>query len=304
MGRLLRRADGAVVLLAARTLVGREPHCLIRSEHLRVSREHAVLAWGGGRWTLRDLGSRNGSALSGQRLSPQEERGLRRGDTLCFGHPEAGEWELDDDGPPTAFALPVGEGAPAVATGDLLFLPNAEAPVATLFRTALGQWMMEQDDALRPLSDGDLVEAGGAFRLFLPEGSRTTVGATEEPVALGTARLRFTISRDQEHVSLAVLQGDRALDLGERQHWFVLWVLAIERQQDRDAPAHDQGWADTDRLARRTGIEKKHLDTYISRARRDLAQAGVEQAAQVVMARPGQRRLGMDPRQVEIINVS
>jgi hypothetical protein len=284
--------------LAARSLVGRELHCLIQVEHPRVSREHALISWSGGAWTLRDLGSRNGTWVGQERVAPGQELTLRPGDPLTFGDPSAGTWLLEEPSAPGAVALRLSDGRAVAAVGDLLQLDDPDGHVhATLLRDATGDWVIEEEERCRVVREGELLEAGGPWRLMLPVDVGLTLGA-ESTLRLPALRLCFEVSRDQEHVRLELEQGGQRRDLGEKTHWFVLYVLARERLKDQHGAEHDQGWLDMDRLARLTCIDRRSLDTYLSRCRKELAEAGVEQGAAVVLARPGQRRLGVGPEQL------
>ncbi|MBO0892267.1 MAG: FHA domain-containing protein, partial [Acidothermales bacterium] len=49
-------------------LIGRSPDCQVRIDDGRVSRHHAQLAYEEGGWTLRDLGSRNGTYVGPTRI--------------------------------------------------------------------------------------------------------------------------------------------------------------------------------------------------------------------------------------------
>jgi hypothetical protein len=51
---------------AGRSIVGRRTDAEIAVQHASVSRDHAELVPGGGGWTLRDLGSRNGTTVEGE----------------------------------------------------------------------------------------------------------------------------------------------------------------------------------------------------------------------------------------------
>ena len=66
---------------------------------LEVSARHALILYENGRWFVRDLGSRNGTYVNGERVRQAE---LRHGDRLMFG------WQ----GPEAEF-LAAGEGASA-----------------------------------------------------------------------------------------------------------------------------------------------------------------------------------------------
>ena len=48
--------------------VGRTSKSKVHIKDAAVSEKHAVLAWEGGRWVLRDVGSSNGTAVNGKRV--------------------------------------------------------------------------------------------------------------------------------------------------------------------------------------------------------------------------------------------
>jgi diguanylate cyclase (GGDEF)-like protein len=74
---------GALYMLAReRNVVGRGPEAQIRLGDTGVSREHAELVVEGGRVSVRDLGSTNGTYLNGERAQARE---LRDGDKLSVG---------------------------------------------------------------------------------------------------------------------------------------------------------------------------------------------------------------------------
>ena len=64
--------------------VGRNPDSPISIPDRSVSREHALLARRGDEVTVTDLGSRNGTAVNGQRLRAAQT--LRVGDQIAFGN--------------------------------------------------------------------------------------------------------------------------------------------------------------------------------------------------------------------------
>ncbi len=74
---------GAVHELAGdRSVLGRDPKADVPVLDEKASREHAEVAWKGGRWVLRDLGSRNGTRVNGV---PVQERELVSGDEVRVG---------------------------------------------------------------------------------------------------------------------------------------------------------------------------------------------------------------------------
>ena len=95
MPQLVHPASGRSATLGVRTLVGRAPTCTLRLTHRRVSGEHAVIVFTQARWTLRDLGSHNGTAVDGKAAPVGEPVELRAGSSVDF----AGEsWLLVGDG--------------------------------------------------------------------------------------------------------------------------------------------------------------------------------------------------------------
>src|SRR3954466_3983497 len=66
----------------SRTIVGRSPETHLRLDEEGVSRETAELVVEGGRVTVRDLGSTNGTLVNGARVDKRE---LRDGDKLSIG---------------------------------------------------------------------------------------------------------------------------------------------------------------------------------------------------------------------------
>lgn len=74
---------GRVFSLEGSPLIGRGQRCHVRVDDNSVSRAHAkIVAATGPRWTLEDLGSRNGTFVNGDRV---DSRPLRDGDNIQLG---------------------------------------------------------------------------------------------------------------------------------------------------------------------------------------------------------------------------
>lgn len=91
------------------TTLGRGPGNAVRVEHDRlVSQVHAAIEPLGGGWCVRDLGSRNGTLLGGERLVG--DRVLRHGDELLLGQTRVVfRSDLSSDVPATEGAAPAPE---------------------------------------------------------------------------------------------------------------------------------------------------------------------------------------------------
>ncbi|MGV0604358.1 FHA domain-containing protein [Mycobacterium lehmannii] len=86
-----------VPLSGQRVTLGKASTNAVSLEHDEtVSRLHAVLENLGFAWSIRDLGSRNGTYLNGERISA--ERVLRSGDEVRLGKSRLVFWEVKDSG--------------------------------------------------------------------------------------------------------------------------------------------------------------------------------------------------------------
>src|SRR4029077_20862170 len=88
-------------LSGERVTVGKARSNLVSLEHdATVSRLHAVLENLGHAWSIRDLGSRNGTYINGEKISA--ERVLRSGDELRVGTSRLVFWEVKEADETTA----------------------------------------------------------------------------------------------------------------------------------------------------------------------------------------------------------
>src|SRR5262249_23652220 len=157
--------------LRSRFLVGRHANCDLRIDEARVSGEHAGLRWTGTAWELRDLGSKNGTFLGERRLAAGERVPLVTGEAFSLGGPEgpAPALALTHSAPPLPSARPAQGGAARFASGGLIVLPDDEHPDASVVEGRDGRWLLEAEGAVRRVSDGETVSAGGqAWILDLP----------------------------------------------------------------------------------------------------------------------------------------
>ncbi|HEY8942644.1 MAG TPA: FHA domain-containing protein [Polyangiaceae bacterium] len=81
---VLRFKDLRFPLRLGETLVGRSPYCSIVLTDPLISRQHVTFLVNGTGVSIRDLGSRNGTRVNGQRLRGTIE--LRLGDTVEVGN--------------------------------------------------------------------------------------------------------------------------------------------------------------------------------------------------------------------------
>jgi hypothetical protein len=272
MATLRNEGSGAELTLRGRVVVGRSPRADVRLTGLASSNEHASIHWSGREWLLRDLTSRNGTTINGRRLVGEEWR-LVEGDRIVFGDP--GEvWRWLDGAAPRPSAVEGGAEIAAVS-GELLLLPDAESPRASIY-PGEDQWEMDLDGAQREVADGDTVTIDGRqFRLVLPSlhPSSSLTRAVVDDQSLATCQAIFAVSRDQETVDLTLRTRGEVKRLPRRSFHFMLLLLAQARTDDAatGVPPEEAGWTYIDDLAKKLGNSIENINVDVHRARGLLA---------------------------------
>lgn len=295
----MRLRDGTRQVLAPRTLLGRTPLAQVRLDVVCASKEHAVLEWTGSCWRVRDLGSRNGTAVN-HHACGVEWHELVAGDVLCFGGDEE-TWRLErDDRPPPAAIGP--HGAMRIGRGDLLVLPDDDEPVAAV-QWADDGWVLDRGERHHTVRTGDRVEVGGLlWQLLLPA---ETQGLSTQPagVVLHRSTAIFEVDRAEEHVRLVLQHEAMCVVLPDRVYHYMLLQLARARVRDQKAgiTEAEEGWIHASVLADELRVSPEKLNVDIFRARRLFAEHGIMDGASVVERRPqaGQVRLGL--RRIQVV---
>lgn len=285
---------GRLIRLRPRTTIGRGPTNVMRLRNRLASSEHAMLSWSGDTWTIRDLGSRNGTWHGDRKLLPGETITLERGQTLAFGDGND-RWQIIEVAPPQPFAEAITGDAVVDAIGGILALPSSADPQLTIYASGDG-WFAEDDTGLRPVSDQEIILTGDTpWRLAVPEIVPRTITAAPGRFIAGLA-LRLRVSRDQEYVEVSVRADTDWITLAPRAYHYMLVVLAEERLADATASRADRGWLHMEDLADKLGQEPRTLNVHVCRLRQQLGQLGFDEAASIVERRPGtgQIRLGTD----------
>jgi hypothetical protein len=297
VGTLRHLGTNAEVHLLARHVIGRGTVCHLRLDDPKVSSVHAELIWDGGGWKVRDLGSRNGTFVSGIRIDAGQLIELEPGGELAFAGAGSSFVLIDAAAPRLIATSDLGE--LRVANDELLFIPSDDDPELTIYRDDDGSWMVESDAGTVVVDEREPLSAGGrTWRLHLPTRPPDTRSADAD-LQLRTLELRFLVSRDEEHIELGLYDGADLRRVEPRAHLAVLLTLARLRLADherRDLPSGECGWVHRDDLARMLAIEPTLLNLWIHRARKQLMAAGVRDSSLVIERRAGgsQMRLGVD----------
>lgn len=268
---LFRRGD-EVWVPGRSTTIGRGPACHWRVDDPRASRQHARVEHANGEvWDLRDLGSRCGTWLNGQRIRPARSYKLSVGDSLRFGRADGAAWRLVDDGPPQPLALEVASGR--VVYADAAGLCRLSRFGAVRLRG--DRWFGPRDE---PLGDR-LTHDGREWRLLVPSADDASNTQPDGSASSESVQLELKVSPDQEELREVWLRAEsRAVALEPRVHTSLLFVLARARVHDsRDGePDAETGWVDVDDLPRKARIAEARLSLYNLRLKKQLKQ-GLEQ---------------------------
>lgn len=274
---LLWTEDGAQkVSLAARSLIGRGPECVVQLSDPRASGSHALLSWRAGGWTLRELGSRNGTLLDGAPVKPGAPVAVSEGAALQFGGRTV--WRLRSAAAPGAVAV-CGERVVS-ATQELLALPSEDDPLVVIYEDGDGGFTIERDGGSGPCV-GPVRVAGEDWQILLPPRAVGSALATTWDLSahnsIEAVGLTLAVSQDEEHIDAFVRIGAARQPLTPRVHHHLLLLLARARLSDVRAGAHrgEQGWVYADELCRQLRLRPGTLNLHMLRARRQLAAAGV-----------------------------
>lgn len=304
MGRLRPRDSAASYELEAETSIGRASGASLRLAASHVSLQHASLRWTErGQWELRDLQSKNGTIVNGQRVVAGAPVKLELGFEIAFGSP-SDVFVVEDVSPPRAMLVRVGEGRQSIMLHDALIgLPSPEEPSVSLFRDESGQWFIESSERVRRLDDGDLISIGAEhWRCCFPKTPDETaaLASVAGSFALAELELRLGVSPDEAAVELTLHAKGRDVRLGQKACHSVLLVLARCREGHDWPPAVgvDDGWISVAALLDLLRVSEQRLNVDIFRIRQALKAAGVIDAVGIIERDAQQRRVRLGTRNV------
>jgi hypothetical protein len=302
MGTLLEISRNVHIPLRGRSLIGRSADASVPLVPDWSSREHAILAWSGDAWEIRDVGSHNGTFVNGEPIAAGTRMTLAEGAELGFGRRESTH-RLVDASPPQPLAIAT-DGSIVAGSGGLVELAGEGDLVGMVMRANGDRWALEVDGRLKSVRDGEEVAFGGrTWRLVLPSSVAATITRLEREV---TVRLVFRVSRDEEHVEITAHEAGRAVDIPARSHHYLLLTLARLRMQDAaeaDIPRGEQGWVDSARLEKLLRKDEKYINVLVHRARKQFADAGLASAARLVERRDLARQLRLGIADVSVVGL-
>jgi hypothetical protein len=131
-----------------------------------------------------------------------------------------------------------------------------------------------------------------------PEASLASCHTGATRLHLFDLKLMFSVSLDEEFVRLETTCGDRVVDLGARNHNYLLLTLARRRLEDMAAgsPPTSSGWIHVGELAHDPSLSGSRLNLDVFRIRQQFIKLGLADAEKIIERRPrmSQLRIGTD----------
>ncbi|WP_299490578.1 FHA domain-containing protein [uncultured Shewanella sp.] len=295
MATMFNQATGHSVLLQPQHIVGRHPTSATQLTNLEASRTHAVVIWNGEEWILQDT-STNGTFVNTQRLEKGSKVSLSQGDNIQFGHVNADIWFIKELSPPKSVLLPITLGLETIHLNTITVLPSEDLPEVSIYPSSQGQWLCETDNGTIVLKTGDHVGTAEFQWRFVDATAsiETNILTDKQPMLFDDIRLVFDVSQNEEHVSVTLLLDETPIDLGERNHHYVLLLLARKSLEDGQlgVSLSERGWLDKALLCHMLGQSENHMNIHIYRFRKQLSARypDAEQLSTLIERRSGEIR--------------
>ena len=231
-----------------------------------VSKIHAVVYWKYSNWYIVDH-SRCGCFVNDRKVEPSKEISLRVGDTVRFGNSIDAEWvvaDLSKPRPQIVELTPINNNCIPLNKSNLL------GDGGLVYLSDSGNWVYENQGYIQVLRNNE-VFGSGLFKWMLTY-------LVEESDVLPEERSKylfvFSLSLDEEHVSVLVRHGEKEIQLGERTHHYLLLNLARVRVDDcnNSVSSDEQGWLDMEELSKMLQLDCSHLNVQIYRIRKQLSE--------------------------------
>jgi hypothetical protein len=256
------------------------------------SRNHATIAWDGEEWQIKDI-SLNGTYINASRMPRGQYQPLHLADKIQFGGLDETPWEVSNLTQPITGLVPMDQALPFIPLFDIVILP-IEGPEIMVYLSEQSQWICEVNGNSRVLAVGDTVGIKRQRWQFVEGRPSTATAVSDLSPPPSDIKFRFNASQNEEHVSLSLIVDNKDIDMGERNHHYLLLLLARQRLEDSEKGLHptEQGWIDKDILVKMTGIIEQHINIQIYRFRKQVASLTPHSTTlhQIIERRPGELR--------------
>ncbi len=277
MAIILEHTTGQFIYLNSLHLFGRDPsHANTILNNRNASQIHASIRWNGNAWELFDH-SRFGSFLNGQAIPSFTRVALEKGHILRFAPNAEQSFIITNLDPPSPMLIPVNHRATAITLQHLHLLPNQHKPEVSIYEGENGRWLVDAQGQIKVLQENDLLYVAGLCWRFInkiqiDDTQDIGIAATSAPPL---AHFKFFVSQNEEHIRLKIAMQNQLISLGERSHHYCLLMLARQRFADAQLgyDSLSQGWLSIAACTAMLGIDERHLNMLLHRARAQIAKA-------------------------------
>ncbi|MGD0674994.1 MAG: hypothetical protein ABSC94_06210 [Polyangiaceae bacterium] len=122
---------------------------------------------------------------------------------------------------------------------------------------------------------------------------------------LGEFMLCLSVSRDEEYVRLRMVDREFDLDLGARNHNFLLLTLARRRLADAEEslPPTTCGWTDIEELAHDPSMGPPKLNIDICRIRKQFLSRGILDGFNIIERRVSSQQIRIGADRISIVTL-
>jgi pSer/pThr/pTyr-binding forkhead associated (FHA) protein len=277
MANLFNKTSKNLINLRSQHIFGRHSansNTIINN--IEASRLHASILWNGTYWTLQDTSS-NGTFVNGEIIITGIKNKLKVGDIIQFGSLNADNWVFENDNAPKSMLVSLTNDNETIELDGIVALPNDKFPEITLYQTQAGEWVYENQSGIQKLEAGIKITINEASWYLV---NAMTFDDTKKVESINSIPIEniktiFSVSKDEEHVSVNLQFMNQLINLGERTHHYLLLILARKRLQDMFTRIDDseQGWIDKNLLSQQIGLDENHINILIYRFRKQILKA-------------------------------
>jgi len=276
MATLLNLQHNQTTHLCPQHIFGRDNNSNTLLSNESASRIHASIFWDGHYWQLKDS-SRNGTFVNGIPIPQGVIKRLENNNHINFGNIQSDTWQVINTSPPKPMLIPLSTKLETQLLDDMILLPNEDSPELMLYQCNKGEWVCESTNGISSLKTGDeIVCESGSWHFINPTLLKETL-AIHESHLIQTTQIKtlFDVSQNEEHVSLTLKVADQEINLGQRNHHYLMLILARQRLSDQAAGfiKNEQGWIDKDLLSKSLGMDENHINIQIYRFRKQIVSA-------------------------------
>jgi|GEM_PF-1060985 len=274
MGAIKNYETGEIVVLNTYHQFGRGVRNQTLLTDCCISRNHALIRWEEPEWQIIDY-SKNGTIIDGKYIYHSTIK-LTVGTRIQFGKKESVIWEFIDDKRPCSYLKSTKNKNRYFELTSLNMFPNNESPEVSFYKTNMANWNVDVQGEIIELKNGNTYVFDDEEWLFIE--NEFIESTADFNSLINQSYFSFSVSEDEEDVSVKIIVNDLQLDLGVRVYNHVLLKLVRQKLLDEKEGVDccRQGWVSmaemTDYLSKELfhDVDEYYLNIQIYRLRKKI----------------------------------